>query len=529
MRIKLFNCSNVCSYWMIFPFACALVVIGARCWVINTYGSPTPYWDQWDAEAAFLYKPYFSGTLRLFDLIAPHNEHRILITRLWSLLLLELNGYWDPILQMVSNALLSGLITAMVVSAFRQMLDIVTLIVLTLFSIVIFALPLTDENILGGFQSQWYFLVLASLSGLIVLHGASAFTTRWWLATLLLCLSYFCMAGGTLTMAAASTLCLIQLATGRRSGLRELSAIALLATLCVGFILYTPSILNTPSDPRHIPMSAQSIGQFFWALLQIGSWPMLPMAWKAPAVVALFFAVIYHVPAIVFSAYVILQRPAITDRRWLVVALTGWSILNAAALAYGRALLPISSRYFDLYSITLVLNCACLLSLVRSTSGWPLRRNFALCGIAIWLMLVLPNAVAYSINVSAQSMASRKASGQIQTENLRAYLRTNDINFLANKPMLSIPYPDAWRLAVVANEPVIRAILPPALVGEASATAAQQRGVARFTSYATGAFKEFMLDHGALLIPIGIAFFLTGILIQGLQTKPIESSTGRSD
>ena len=42
-----------------------------------------------------LFEVPFSGTLQFSDLISPHNEHRILITRLWSLLLLELAGYWD--------------------------------------------------------------------------------------------------------------------------------------------------------------------------------------------------------------------------------------------------------------------------------------------------------------------------------------------------------------------------------------------------------------------------------------------------
>jgi hypothetical protein len=74
------------SSWLIYPVACALVVIGAKCWMIACYGSPTPFWDQWDAEAAGLYPNFLSGTLNFSDLIAPHNEHRILMTRLWSLL-----------------------------------------------------------------------------------------------------------------------------------------------------------------------------------------------------------------------------------------------------------------------------------------------------------------------------------------------------------------------------------------------------------------------------------------------------------
>ena len=40
-------------------------------------------------------------------LVSPHNEHRIALTRLYSLALLEANGQWDPRLQMTANALIA--------------------------------------------------------------------------------------------------------------------------------------------------------------------------------------------------------------------------------------------------------------------------------------------------------------------------------------------------------------------------------------------------------------------------------------
>ena len=75
---------------------CLLIVLGAKLWIIQNYGSATPYWDQWDAEAALLYKPYLEGTLRIGDLFAAHNRGcRAVITNLaptlifrsWSMIL----------------------------------------------------------------------------------------------------------------------------------------------------------------------------------------------------------------------------------------------------------------------------------------------------------------------------------------------------------------------------------------------------------------------------------------------------------
>ena len=153
MRHVLSKLHSPVTDWMIFP-AAALVVIGAKIWMIAQYGSPTPYWDQWDAEGAILYPKYFDGTLSFSDLIAPHSEHRILITRLWSLLLLELGGYWNPTLQMLANTAILGAFVALLVTAFRPILHGASWIAFVLFSTVIFALPFGWESTLGAFNRR---------------------------------------------------------------------------------------------------------------------------------------------------------------------------------------------------------------------------------------------------------------------------------------------------------------------------------------------------------------------------------------
>ena len=116
---RAFKIVHLLSPRWIYPLSSALVVIGAKLWMIARYGNPTPFWDQWDAEAGNLYSRFLGGTLHLSDLTAAHNEHRLFVTRLWSLLLLEVNGYWDPILQMVVNALLLGAFVALFIFTFR--------------------------------------------------------------------------------------------------------------------------------------------------------------------------------------------------------------------------------------------------------------------------------------------------------------------------------------------------------------------------------------------------------------------------
>jgi hypothetical protein len=506
---------NNVSAWMIYPFSCALVVIGAKYWMIAHYGSPTPLWDQWDAEGALLYPKYLGGTLQISDLIAPHNEHRILVTRLWSLLLLDLEGYWDPILQMVANTLILGTAVALFIASFRPILDCRSWLVFALFSMVIFALPLSWENTLAGFNSQWYFLLLFTVSGLVLIIDAAAFAPRWWLAVLLLILSYFCMAGGALTVVAAFAVGVVQFVVGRRSGLRELLALAILAGLTVAMVLYTPVLSH------HAPLKAHSVGQFLQALMGIMSWPASKVT--TFIVWTIVCAMLANAPAWFMIIETIRTRPPLSDRRWLVVALVGWVTLQALAIAYGRATAGAQPRYLDLLAVGLLLNGACLLYLLRAYPTLRLRRRLAIGVIAAWL---LPTLAGTTLNImySIRDMAESGARGLVATENLRSYLDTGDVRVLQNKARLDIPYPDPQRLAVIASTPVIRALLPPALVGEASAARAQQRGLAQFTGRPIEALKNVALRWGVLLIPVGLTLLLVGLTMQ-LRREPKTASS----
>ena len=84
--------------------AVVLAVLGAKLWIISRFGNPTPLNDEWDAQAVNLFIPYFDSTLSLQQLLAAHNEHRVVTTRVVSLLLMAANGLWDPILEMIVNA-----------------------------------------------------------------------------------------------------------------------------------------------------------------------------------------------------------------------------------------------------------------------------------------------------------------------------------------------------------------------------------------------------------------------------------------
>jgi hypothetical protein len=388
-----------------------------------------------------------------------------------------------------------------------------------LFSSVIFSLPFGWENTLAGFNSQWYFLLLFSIAGLVTIIDAAALTLRWWLATLLLIASYFCMAGGVLTVAAAFAVCVVQFAVGRRSGLVELLALAVLGAVTAVMVRSIPVL------ELHAPLRAHSIGQFVRALFHIASWPALPG--PQPAIINLLRAALMNAPAVLVSIHVIRLRPPLADRRWLLLALAGWAALQAAAIAYGRATGPTAPRYLDVFAIALLLNGVCLLYLLRVFKESWLRRRIAFCAIALWMLLIVPGATTHTLRYSVPELAHKGVTGRAGTENLRAYLDTKDITVLENKPRFHIPYWEAHRLAAIVSMPVIHALLPPALVGEASAARTQERGLARFTGRTVEATKEYSLRWGALLMPAGAILFVLGLAVQRRrrEMKPAPSRT----
>jgi len=72
--------SNIAP-WRLALAGCLAAVLGAKILLIARLGIPTPYWDQWDAEAAGLYLPWLEGRLDAAHWFAFHNEHRLVLTR----------------------------------------------------------------------------------------------------------------------------------------------------------------------------------------------------------------------------------------------------------------------------------------------------------------------------------------------------------------------------------------------------------------------------------------------------------------
>lgn len=120
--------------------AIVCTVLGAKLIFISALGSPMPLIDQWDAEAANLYAPYLHGSLSFGDLFATHNEHRLFLTRLLTLLSLELAGEWNPRLEMILSALVHTAFIALIAALLMPLVMPQRRILFACFTAIVFAL-----------------------------------------------------------------------------------------------------------------------------------------------------------------------------------------------------------------------------------------------------------------------------------------------------------------------------------------------------------------------------------------------------
>jgi hypothetical protein len=434
-------------------FGLFLVVFGARLWLIQHYGNALPFWDQWDGEGALVLKPWIEGNLSLGALFAPHNEHRIVLTRLLTLGLFNLNGQWDVLLEMAVNAALCGVIAVLmaagILKVFPSWFRWPALVILA----TLFALPFAWENTLAGFQSQFYFLLLFSLLAIWGL-GVHAWQSRaWWVGVIALLLACLSMATGF--FAAIAVLALYALRwlkqRTRPSASDLVTALICLAAISVGWITKT-------NVPGHEVLKAASFLGWLLALFRCLAWPWYTMRPLAP---------VMHLPiAFLLIAYLVRSRARWEERTRtridLLLAMAFWFLGQTAAIAYARGAPsePLSSRYMDILAIGAAVNvlAAFLLTAEARSLGWKKCSVFLLVG---WVTILVWGFVPLTRNNFRHDLPGRRAMLRVEENNVKGYVRSgNARRYLENKPQMELPYPIKARLQGFLDDPVIRGILP---------------------------------------------------------------------
>ncbi|WP_162951447.1 hypothetical protein [Mycobacterium paragordonae] len=470
--------------------AIACTVFGAKLIFISVLGSPMPLIDQWDAEAANLYAPYLHGSLSFGDLFAPHNEHRLFLTRLLTLLHLELAGEWNPRLEMILSALVHTAFIALIAALLMPLVAPRRRILFACFTATVFALPLGYENMLLGFNFHFYLTLLFGVLSLHFFASATAFSPRWFGGLATAVLSYLAFSSGVATILAAAILAGLQLARGVRSrrGL-EYVGLGVVAATAVVMIAWIASA-STGSQT-----TAWSFIQGFLLL-------------AGPTVIGVL---LIQVPVIWYCRHTLTIGPPASDRSWLAVGIAGWVAIQLAIVAYGRGT-AVGGRYIDLllpvYPVALI--AIFTLAQVAVNSRF---RNYATKGVAVWLFTVAASLIALGYYGFTLHAIDWNKSAHQQMDSVKAYLSTHDAKYLdrkAGSDLVDISYPNPPRLAHILDNPDVREILPPEIrPADADNADARKRlllkgAVAGATAVAVP--NVLALGPGVLAVGIGLFF-----------------------
>ncbi len=416
-------------------------VFAARLWLINSAGSPVPFWDQWDAEAITLYRPWLAGEFDWRALFAAHNEHRIVFTRLSSLGLFIIGGAWNPWWQMMLNAGLHAAVAASLYHLARPVGKIARPAALLMLAIL-FASPAGWQNALWGFQSQVYFGNLFALLALAGLAGGSALGPLWWSGWTCGLLTFF--ANGSGLLVAITALPVVALSAGYRGERLRHLAIPL---LCVSGLLLAGWCLQVEA-PHHAYLRAKDWSGFLTVALHCLSWPWVESLWLwLPA----------QAPVIWLTITLLRERRRPEAAERFLLGLVLWAVLHAVAIAWSRGAGLPDGRPLSRYQDPLLIGAAAnFLILARLIAHQPRVRIATL----VWTGLVLAGLLMLSTHVLSLNLPFKRQQDAAGLAQIRSYLATRDPAALNHESGFAPLHPNPAVVHQVLEETVLQPVLP---------------------------------------------------------------------
>jgi hypothetical protein len=455
-----------------------------------------PFWDQWD-DTRTVFCPYFQGKLTLASLLSSHNEHRILLTRVYDLALLLINGQWDNLVQMVANVFLyvgaltgfAWLLAWVLGQRFWPLLALLFMVVL--------ATPITWENTLYGYDSQYYLIVCFALATIWLLGFHKPGTLRWWGGAVAAVASLFAMSAGLLGAAAVVGLLVLRmLVRGPWRARPQSSPVphgqgpsseapprasfpepsgppredsgetvagvlrSALPTLAVCFGVIVVGLAMKVEVPFHQVLKAHSLTQFLVFLGKCLAWPWIVLP---------LFAIFNQFPLLLLAWVYWRDEQARSTAEELVLTLGLWGGLQAVAMAVARgAYVYPQWRYMDSLCFIMVANALSLALLAtRHQNRLPLRRYFRPC-TGLWVLassvgIVLLCDRAWQVDIPLRVMHQGQqlfttraylATGE------RKYLETREKEYLIRWATPSEPQDNPAATIRMLNQPHMRELLP---------------------------------------------------------------------
>ena len=424
-------------------------ILGVRWAVFDRYGMTLPEWDQWDAEGLKLLAPWFNQDGFLSALFTPHNEHRVVLTKLLNLGLTVANGHWDQRLEATFNALFPASIAVAFFLLARRHLTRRWLGAFGLFLGFILAFPFAWQNVLGGFHSQQFFLVGLALIAIALLPFSAPWSGRWWIGAAAALLGLFSMASGFFGAVVVIGLLGVQYFR------RERTLRSAWPTLVVCVAASALGWFTRHEFAPHASLKAQNLHDFVFTIIRSLQWPAPLSTWFA---LVLWLPWTWLVVRVVFVG----SRPLSAPSRafgYFILGLGVWVWLQLVATGYARGAggpAP-ASRYIDTLVFGLIANALALMWLAApELLARPARRLLAVAALA-WVGVFAWGAQAELRQIFINELPAVKVYHDYCEINVRNYLLTGNEKFLDHE---EIPYPGAIAFLERIGIPALRQRLP---------------------------------------------------------------------
>lgn len=437
------NLAGINSF--LFYFLLVAVISIPRWYYVEKFALSFPFWDQWDAEGEDVIRPWVEGRFHLSNFWLAHNEHRVFPTRVLTLLCFKLTGLWSNIHEARLNILLATGIPVFLIGLMRAQKELFGLRWL-MFPVIIaqFILPFGWENILVGFQSQFFCLIFFAASGLALVAMKPESTSAFIGVVLLSILSILTMASGILLPITAGAVYVFHYFLYKTNDTRTWIFTLLLAVLAIlGYLLI-------PQVEAHTKLHAANFQQFFEGFTRVVSWPSKLNRWMA---LPLWLPALLGIPVLIY-------RRQFGRFDLFMTACFGWTCLQALAISYGRGheLAQVTSRYSDLLTLGIISVSWFSVRLIAAFRD-NLRIAFWALAIALTFYVTLYKMHKLRYQDDLTDMKNQHDLMVTQIRNVAVYLKTQDPAAL-DKPLFQIPYPNKERLQQMLDLPAYRSVLP---------------------------------------------------------------------
>ncbi len=448
--------------WSVVRFSTAVfaVVLTAQLALVAVAGTDIPFHDQWDVEGRRLYPAWRDGSWTVGYFFKAHNEHRILWTKALDVVLLSVNGQWDPLVQLVVGAVLRALVAA----GLAYMLAMGTCSggkgrALVAVGVAIAFLPqLAWHNALWGFQSQVYFSLGFSLVALWLMGAEGVAGRRRWIGL---------AAGGAglLAMGAAALVpvALIGLVALRVIERRKWDRQRWGEFWPAGVLLLVALALRV-EVPEHAVLQATSVVQWGEAWLRALAWPQV---WQ-PIV-----AWVVNLPLVWAVGSRLAGRRSAARGEDFVILLGGWAVAMVAAMAWSRGgsgefIGAVPSRYADFLVLLPLANGWCAVVLCKQAmAARPKRARLMATGAVAWGAFLMVGWLGLSSEMMQRIVLPRARDREAPVRLMQAYQRSGDPAFFSGQPRLIVPHPNPESVRIVLADERMRGALPPSLQPDA--------------------------------------------------------------